>query len=230
MFDLKQRDGKGHGAHRGYNYNSPDAYYPANLVAEELPESLKPFADMFKHLWPIKTPGDEKFGKMHSPLHAILTAPLPKTKEDKNWSKNKKGAKPAKEPHGWKNNRTRISEFVHSPEELLESEYVLHPASYSDEAEKIGLMENRRSAEVSQEHGWVDTLVKDLDQGTPPEKEIKTGSITAGREVLAMDCEMCMTGESESSLTRISIVTWDGTIILDELVKPDRPIINYLTQ
>ena len=216
--------------HRCYNYNSPDAYYPVSLVSEELPESLKPFADMFKHLWPVKTPGDEKFGRMHSPLHAILTAPLPKNKEDKNWSKNKKGAKPAKEPHGWKNNRTRISEFVHFAEELLENEYVLHPASYSDEAEKNDLQESRRSAGVSQEHGWVDTLVKHFDQGTPPEKEIETGSIIAGREVLAMDCEMCMTGESEFSLTRISIVAWDGTVVLDELVKPDRPITNYLTQ
>ncbi|TVY52635.1 putative exonuclease [Lachnellula cervina] len=230
MFDPKRKDGKGDRERRNYNYNSPDAYYPVNLIAEELPESLKQFADMFKHLWPVKTPGDDKFSKMHSPLHAILTAPLPKTKEDKQWSKNKKGAKPAKEPPGWKNNRTPISEFVHSPEELLESEYVLHPASYSDEAERNGLMDNRRSAGVSQEHGWVDTLVKTFDQGTPPDKEIETGSITAGREILAMDCEMCMTGESEFSLTRISIVAWDGTVILDELVKPERPIINYLTQ
>ncbi|TVY24601.1 putative exonuclease [Lachnellula hyalina] len=230
MFAIKRKDGKGNEEHRNKNYNSPDEYYPVNLVEEELPESLKPFADMFKHLWPVKTPGDDKFSKMHSPLHAILTAPLPKTKEDKQWSKNKKGAKPVKEPHGWKNNRTPISEFVHSPEELLENEYVLHPASYSDEVEKNGLMDNRRSAGVSQEHGWVDSSVKTLDQGTPPDKEIETGSITAGREVLAMDCEMCMTGENEFSLTRISIVTWDGSVILDELVKPERPIINYLTQ
>ncbi|TVY82208.1 putative exonuclease, partial [Lachnellula suecica] len=218
---------------RGRDWVSPDEYYPATLYADELPESLKPFADMFPHLWPVRAPGDEKFGKMHSPLHAILTAPTPKTKEEKDSSKNKNkngGASLAKEPQGWKNNRTRIAEFVHLPEELIESEYVLHPAAYSEEADKDGLMENRRSAEVSPEHGWVDTLVKHFDDGTPPESEIESGSLTAGREILAMDCEMCMTGEGEFSLTRISIVGWDGSVILDELVKPDKPITNYLTQ
>lgn len=55
------------------------------------------------------------------------------------------------------------------------------------------------------------------------------GSLTAGREVLAMDCEMCKTGEQEFSLTRISIVRWDGSVVMDELVKPEKPIIDYLT-
>ncbi|SZF06076.1 unnamed protein product [Blumeria hordei] len=45
-----------------------------------------------------------------------------------------------------------------------------------------------------------------------------------------MDCEMCMTGESNFSLTRISIVSWDGSVLMDELVKPAEPITNYLTQ
>ncbi|KAF7876892.1 uncharacterized protein EAF02_008112 [Botrytis sinoallii] len=45
-----------------------------------------------------------------------------------------------------------------------------------------------------------------------------------------MDCEMCMTGKNEFSLTRISIVGWDGSVVLDELVKPEKPIIDYLTQ
>jgi RNA exonuclease 1 len=234
MFETKQKIKKEDGAHdkraRGHNYSSPDDYFPIRLYSEDLPESLKSFADMFKHLWPVKTPGDEKYGKMHSPMHAMLTAPLPKTKEEKTWSKNRKGATPAKEPHGWKNNRTRITEFVHLPEELLESEYVLHPASYSDKADRYGLIESRRSNGVSKEHGWVDTLVDHLDDGAAPENEIEAGSLTAGRDILAMDCEMCMTGENEFSLTRISLVGWDGSVVLDELVKPDKPITNYVTQ
>jgi len=229
MFETKQKMKKEDGA-RSRNYTSPDDYFPIQLHSDDLPESLKSFADMFKHIWPVKTPGDEKYGKMHSPMHAMLTAPLPKTKEEKTWSKNRKGATPAKEPHGWKNNRTRISEFVHLPEELLESEYVLHPASCSDKAERAGLIESRRSNGVSKEHGWVDTLVDHLDDGTVPDNEIEAGSLTAGREILAMDCEMCMTGENEFSLTRISLVGWDGSVVLDELVKPEKPITNYVTQ
>lgn len=167
---------------------------------------------------------------MHSPLQAMLTAPIPKTKEEKSREKSRsKGASHAKEPPGWKNKRTPITEFIQTPEELLENDYTVHPAAYDNEDHKIALEEHRQSTGVSKDHGWVDTLVKDYEEGTVPDNEIQAGSLTAGREVLAMDCEMCKTGESEFSLTRISIVGWDGTTILDELVKPDKPIIDYLT-
>lgn len=212
--------------------SSPDDYYPIRLRPAELPSGLEAFAHMFEDLWPVKTPGDDKFAKMHSPLHAMLTAPLPKDKEEKKNKKNKRGGgvQPAQEPAGWKNSRTPITEFVHTAEELLENDYTLHPAVYNHEVEKHALAAHRSSTGVSQEHGWVDTLVGSFEDGTAPDNEVEQGSLTAGREVLAMDCEMCMTGEAEFSLTRISIVAWDGSVVLDELVKPAKPITNYLTQ
>lgn len=210
---------------------SPDEYYPMRLKSENLPENVQAFAEMFPHLWPVRTPGDDRFAKMHSPLHAMLTAPTERSREDKKWSKDGKGAaKPAKEPKGWKDTKTPIPEFIHTPEDLLENEYTLHPAVYNNEEEKIALAEHRKSNGVSKADGWVDTNVSNFDEGTPPDNEIESGSLTAGREVLAMDCEMCMTGENEFSLTRISIVGWDGSVVMDELVKPDKPIIDYVTQ
>lgn len=218
------------------NYRGPDDFYPNRLNAEKLPESLQAFADMFEHIWPVKTPGDEKFGRMHSPLHAMLTAPMPKSKEEKKSSKNsRKGATPAKEPLGWKNTRVPVTEFIHSAEELLENDYPLHPASYEEEVEKANLANYRRSNGTSTDDGWVDTLVAHFKDGTSPDNEIESGSIVAGRGILAMDCEMCVTGRKEGerdelSLTRVSIVAWDGSVVLDELVKPDKPIIDYVTQ
>ncbi|RDW84406.1 exonuclease-1 [Coleophoma cylindrospora] len=209
---------------------SPDDYYPRQLKTEELLKPLQPFAEMFEHIWPVKTPGDDRFGKMHSPLHAMLTAPGQRSKEDNYRGKNGKGPDKAREPQGWKNNRTRVTEFIHTADELLENDYVLHPASYKEEAEKEMLQVHRSTAGTSEDDGWVDTVAKDFEDGTVPENEIESGSLTAGRELLAMDCEMCMTGENEFSLTRISIVRWDGEVVLDELVKPDKPIINYVTQ
>jgi RNA exonuclease 1 len=243
MFDMVAADGdvegkpgdteatpnknKSSGKDRGYS--SPDDYYPVKLISDKLPAGMKPFADMFEELWPVKTPGDDKYARMHSPLHAMLTAPMPKSKEEKDAKKNKKGASQAREPAGWQNTRTRITEFLHSAEELLENDYTLHPAIYDTDIEKAALAEHRLSTGVSQSHGWVDTLVKHYDEGSPPESEIESGSLTAGRDILAMDCEMCKTGDNEFSLTRISLVSWDGTVVLDELVKPDKPIIDYLT-
>lgn len=204
---------------------SPDFYFPTKLSSDKLPSHVKKFADMFDHLWPVKTPGDDRFGKMHSPLHAMLSAPIPKSQEEKDI----KGAKNAREPQGWRNKRTRISQFISSAEELLENDYTIHPAMYEDENEKRQLEEQRQFLGTSTSHGWVDTTVSTFESGSPPEAEIEHGSLTAGREVIAMDCEMCKTGEQEFSLTRISLVSWDGTVVLDELVKPENPIIDYLT-
>jgi RNA exonuclease 1 len=167
------------------NYTSPDEYYPTALSADELSTPLKPLAEMFPHVWPVKAPGDDRMGKMHSPLHAMLTAPLPKDKEDKKKDNQRKGARPAKTPPGWKNTRTRVTEFVHSPEELLENEYVVHPASYSTEPDKQAWEAYRGAHGTSTTHGWVDTQVNHWDDGDAPEKDIQLGSITAGREMLA---------------------------------------------
>ncbi|KAM7209610.1 hypothetical protein V8F20_000013 [Naviculisporaceae sp. PSN 640] len=195
--------------------SSPDDYYPRVLKKEQLPELLHPFADMFRHLWPLRAPGDDKYGRLHSPIQTMLTAPASKNEEKKS------GIKPAIDPQGWKDQRTRITEFLVTPEELLENGFPVHPAL---------LPEGERRDSFKDPEGWVHTRIETMDQGNVPEDEIQQGSITAGRQVLALDCEMCMTGDTEYSLTRISLVSWDGEVVMDELVKPDKPIINYVTQ
>ncbi|KAI0409418.1 hypothetical protein F4802DRAFT_141544 [Xylaria palmicola] len=195
---------------------SPDDYYPRLLKRDELPEILKDFADMFPHLWPVKTPGNEKYGFMRSPMRTMMTAPAEKTREEK----TTKGVQPAKEPKGWKDERTRITELLAMPEDLQPNGYVLHPACIQ--------VERRKNYQYPE--GWVHTFVENFEDGTVPEEEIQQGSVTAGRDVYALDCEMCVTGPDEYSLTRISLVSWDGTVILDELVKPDKPIIDYVTR
>ncbi|KAK4240617.1 hypothetical protein C8A03DRAFT_31212 [Achaetomium macrosporum] len=192
---------------------SPDDYYPRVLKKEALHQALQPFADMFPHIWPVKAPGDDKYAKLHSPMQTMLTAPLPK---------EKKGAlAPVSDPHGWKDVRTRITEFLATTDELMENGFPIHPAM---------LPEGEKRTAFNAPDGFVHTRVNSLEDGDVPEAEIEQGSITAGREVLALDCEMCMTGESEYSLTRISLVSWDGDVVLDELVKPDKPITDYVTR
>lgn len=195
---------------------SPDDYYPRLLKKEELPDILKDFADMFPHLWPVRTPGSEKFGTMRSPMGTMLTAPADQSKDDKRG----KGVQHVKEPRGWKDDRTRITEFLTMAEDFQANGYVLHPAC---------LPADRRH-DFQPLPGWVYTRVNNLEDGDVPEEHIQQGSITAGRTVLALDCEMCVTGPDEYSLTRISLVNWDGSLILDELVKPDKPIIDYVTR
>lgn len=208
---------------------SPDDYLPTPLVADQLPVTLRPLANIFTHIWPVKAPGDDKYYKVHSPLHALLAAPIPKSNEEKREEKNKKGPKSFRESKSWEDKRTPITTFLASDEELRENEYTLHPAYFTTELERHSEIERRRYAKETAEDGWKDTRVVKLEDGDAPDGEISEGSMTAGRKVLAMDCEMCKTEGGNMDLTRISIVGWDGSVVMDELVKPDKPIIDYLT-
>ncbi|EEP76504.1 conserved hypothetical protein [Uncinocarpus reesii 1704] len=199
---------------------------PKPLVHDQLPQPLQPLADMFPHVWPVKSPGDTKYNKLHSPLQAILMTALPKSKEDGRST----GPKAPRGASTWMAQRTSVTTFVATVQDLKEGEYVLHPAVFSTTGEKQAYADIRQRAGQSQEHGWVDTHVADLSDGNVPKNEIQKGSITAGRQVLGLDCEMCITEGGASELTRISLVGWDGEVILDELVKPGRPVIDYLTQ
>lgn len=208
---------------------SPDSYMPVQLAVNRLPVPLKPLANIFAHQWPVKAPGDDKFSKIHSPLHAMLTAPISKSQEEKRQEKRTKGAKPTREGQHVKNTRTPITTFVASKEELEENEYTLHPALFVEQEEKEQEHVRRQAAKETIEAGWVDTSVDKVDDGEIPDKDIQQGSLTAGRSVLAMDCEMCKVEDGELALTRVSVVGWDGEVVMDELVKPKKPIIDYLT-
>lgn len=196
---------------------SPNEYYPRVLKRENLHEAVQPLAEMFNRVWPVKAPGDDRWARMHSPLSTFLTAPLPKKAND---GDSKGRHKPAREPPGFQSERTRITEFVTTREELLDNGYVLHPALASEEQMKTYKLEP----------DWVATRVERLEDADVPEGDIEEGSITAGRDILSMDCEMVMTGPEEFSLARISVVNWSGDVVLDRLVKPDKPVTNYVTQ
>lgn len=208
---------------------SPDNYLPTPLSPDKLPEPIKSLADIFSHIWPIKAPGDERYGRVHSPLHAMLNSALTKSQEEKKEDKQSKGPKPASEGKNWENKRTPITAFVSSTEELEENDYIAHPACFSTPSEKeIGLQRRTKDKQTADD-GWLDTTVDRLEDGIAKDEDVEKGSVTDGRSILAMDCEMCRVEGGEMALTRISLVEWNGNVLLDELVKPDKPIIDYLT-
>ena len=193
---------------------------------------LQALSSIFDHIWPIRTPGDDKFAKMHSPLAAMLTAPIVKSKEDK----KAKGPQFPREGKNWQNNRTPIPELLATTDELTEEGYVLHPAHYDGTSTAVAETARRQLNKTTPAGGWVDTPnVPSLSAGgNAAENDNEKGSVTAGRKVLAMDCEMCITSPPGVapqifSLTRISVIDWDGNTVMDELVKPANPITDYLT-
>ena len=208
--------------------SNPEEYLstlePMQLREESLPSPLKPLADIFAHVWPVRAPGDDRHPKLHSPLHAMLTSPIPQSKTDN----QKKGPQPPKVAASWIDERTPITAFMATKNELQENDYVLHPALFAED-EKSVCAQLRAASKTLESDGWRDTRVKNLGEFDVPDSEIEDGSITAGRTVLAVDCEMCLVGGDEYVLTRVSIVNWDGDVVMDEFVKPEKPIKDYLT-
>ncbi len=153
------------------------------LLQEDLPLPVRPFADMFPHLWPVRATGNDRIQTMHSPITTLLTVPFPKTKEDK----DRKGPRAVLDSSGFKASRTRITEFLATPQEYLQNEFLMHPAMLPDQAARAAFRD---------EDGWVHTDVASLEDGAVPESAIEQGSITAGRDVYAIDCEMCKTSET----------------------------------
>ncbi|KAF2463006.1 uncharacterized protein BDR25DRAFT_273783 [Lindgomyces ingoldianus] len=213
---------------------SPDDYYPVSLRPQRMPESLKPFADIFPHVWPIRAVAEShgtQIFRVLSPMHTMLTSQMPKTKEERQIRKNSghKGPVPQNSKN-WENKRTSITEYLADLLAQKENEYVVHPAWYTTQEAKEAAHRQRKEAKQASEDGWVDTNVTNLEDGTVPDNEIEQGSVTAGRDILVIDCEMCKSEDDVLVLTRISMLDWDGKVVLDELVKPDVPIKDYLTQ
>lgn len=237
--------------------SSPDGYYPIKLEAEQLSEPLKPLADMFTHLWPIKTPGDDRYSKIHSPLQAMLLTPLPKSCIDGHYNNASEKTQQKKdssdmlyESNNWQSCKTPITAYLAEVDELLNNEYVLHPAlllsSLSASSRNEG-KDNKEKEETLRKYwkdreemgqakndGWVDSRVdvSDILNSTTQPKDPTSQRMGSdiNWKVMSIDCEMCKTAEDRFELTRVSMVDGDGTVVLDELVKPENPITDYLTQ
>ncbi|KAL1938459.1 hypothetical protein VTO73DRAFT_11699 [Trametes versicolor] len=72
--------------------------------------------------------------------------------------------------------------------------------------------------------GWVETKVAAADDllSTTPAGEVP--------RIYAMDCEMCMTEEGKQ-LARVCLIEYaSGIVIYDQLVKPGKPVVDYLTR
>ncbi len=200
---------------------------PTELNGESILQALQPLADIFGDVWPVKAPGDSRYSKLHSPIRAMLISPLPQSKEHKAI----KGPKPPAEEKNWRSQRTAVTEFIHAVDELREAEYPLHPAIFDGDHEAALLEQERREQSAQNvEGGWIDTRVSSYADHIGTNTSVQQGSITAGRTVYAVDCEMVLTSDDKYSLARISIVDWNGKTMLDELVKPTLPIKNYFTQ
>ena len=197
---------------------------PRMIDAEEIKDPLKPLAEMFGQVWPVKAPGDMKYAKLHSPIQALLVSPLSQSQEEKKM----KGPRPPRESQSFQATRTPIIEYLLTPDDLREAEYPMHAASCESPEDEALELKRREALGQTATNGWVDTAVTNTtiaeDASLSPE------DLTAGRKIYAIDCEMVLTTDDRYSLARISLIDWTGKTLLDELVKPPLPVKNYYTE
>ena len=208
--------------------HDPDSYLPIGLDEDKLQEPLKPLAKIFKDIWSVRASGDDRYSKVHSPLHSMLQRSVQESPEDKHLRRNQKGAKPVKVRDDFSAKKTPITEFIASLEELRDNSYVIHPALLHDEADKQQELEERVKKSTHSSASWKDAIIDDVQPIN--DSDSTSDDVHGGRTIYAVDCEMCVVGEDEYALTRISVLSWKGITIMDELVKPEKPITNYLTQ
>jgi len=202
------------------NKKNPDAkpfsFYPSLLAGRSLALCLTPLRNIFTHVWPTKTDGDDKYNKIHSPISHFLNCPVDKKA-------------PSNLPKHRSTSRIGITQLLMTPEELYDNEYPMHSSVLRRMRQEQGATEESQDDVKERERlkteGWVETDVMGMEDDTHNE----AGSITEGRKIYSVDCEMCNT-EVGPELTRISVIGWDDKVVYDTLVKPDRPIVDYLTQ
>ncbi|KAG0198979.1 hypothetical protein BGX28_007647 [Mortierella sp. GBA30] len=77
---------------------------------------------------------------------------------------------------------------------------------------------------------YLDANVLELQQGWIETPKLPKTTLTPPPKIMiAMDCEMCRTAAG-SELTRVTLIDYNGGTVLDELVMPENPILDYLTQ
>ncbi|KAF3928076.1 hypothetical protein AA313_de0202711 [Arthrobotrys entomopaga] len=180
-------------------------YFPISIKNSPLPSPLQSLSEIFTHILPVRAGGDNL--KLYSPVHNMLNVSIEPEDDGNNSPHRKRSRKPKAKPTP----RLKITEILLSLDDLVENEYPLH-STYAPKTTIPPFPES-----------WFET-----DLSTTPERIVQSGSILEGYTLYSLDCEMVKT-ESGPTLARISIIDWDGKVILDELVKPNEPVQDYLT-
>ncbi|GAA6010894.1 hypothetical protein JCM11491_004588 [Sporobolomyces phaffii] len=176
------------------------------LLSNQVPT----FAKLFSHACPTKAPGEKN--RMHSGYQSFTTCPLTAGEKDRR--------EKARKERGQKLKTSDPSAFLLTPSQMYEQNYptpTTTAASTCTTAATTTTFEDWRRPE-----GWIEAPFVPLG-------ESPNGGGPELRRVLGLDCEMCLT-EDGSELARLSLVDQQGKSVYDKLVKPGKPITDYLTR
>ncbi|GAA5901980.1 RNA exonuclease [Sporobolomyces salmoneus] len=191
--------------------NLPFSLLPAtstllNPADQDLVNHLPVFSKLFSHACPTKAPGEKN--RMHSGYQSFTTCPLTSGEKDRREKMRKERGQQLK--------TLDPSAFLLSPSQMFEQNYPT-PTTLP------GPLPTRTTVSFEnwkRDDGWIEAPYVPLEGGDGDAKF---------RKVLGLDCEMCLT-EDGSELARLSLVDQKGIRVYDKLVKPKKPITDYLTR
>ncbi|GAA5871860.1 hypothetical protein JCM8547_003290 [Rhodosporidiobolus lusitaniae] len=181
--------------------NMPFGITPSS---EGLSTKLPVFQSLFSHACPTKAPGEKN--KMHSCYQSFTTCPLTGAEKDRR--------EKARKERGQLQRTSDASVYLLSRDQMLEQAYPLPsplPSPLPTDVNPYFTFDDWKRAD-----GWVEAPFQ-------PKREGQT------TRALGLDCEMCLTADG-SELTRLSVVDLNGKRLYDKLVKPQKPILDYLTR
>ncbi|KAF9010833.1 ribonuclease H [Cyathus striatus] len=190
---------------------NPNLPLPIPLPSQVHPESLSiaiPYiGSTFSHACPTRAPGDQS--RMHSVLSTFFQGPVSGEERKRRATERVFSQGVQQDP----------SKYMLSLQQMIENDYPI-PSYMADVFEKPP--------------GWVETPepVADslLPSPTSPKKANGTSPSKPRQQIYAIDCEMCQT-EDGKELTRVSVIDYYTNIVIyDTLVKPTKPITDYLTR
>ncbi|KDQ09510.1 hypothetical protein BOTBODRAFT_36915 [Botryobasidium botryosum FD-172 SS1] len=211
---------------------------------------LPVMTNLFSHACPTRAPGD--LTRIGNILNTLLVGPstVPATvyakekdqdKDDDGWTEVKKGKRKGKRASQSQEDSTPVplSALVLSPMELASESYMV-PSYLQSSSSSTALPShvtqdisiaangwNARGGVPVHTLEWVETPLcapsSDGDEDEDEDDETK-------QKVFAIDCEMVQTDE-DKELARVCVVDyWTRGVVYDQLVRPTRPIQDYLTQ
>ncbi|KAL0067560.1 hypothetical protein AAF712_005275 [Marasmius tenuissimus] len=138
--------------------------------------------------------------RMHSVLSTFFNGPISSTEKKKRMAE-----KEMSEIVGNKD----PEQYLLTLEQMIENDYPV-PSYMADIFQKSP--------------GWVETPEQ------PKESLLMSSEGKTRRKIYSIDCEMCLT-EDGKELTRVCVIDFDsGLVVYDQLVKPGKPVVDYLTR